>query len=99
MLVLPQLSTNSSSVRFVATTYFGIAFSRVLRILAVGELRKVRPDLAECLVSRPPEQHRRALVLLATLELVGRVDELDVLERGADPGAEPTRSAVGRQRH
>jgi hypothetical protein len=34
----------------------------------------------------PPEQHRRALVLLATLELVGLLDELDVLEREADRG-------------
>jgi hypothetical protein len=55
-------------------------------VLAVGELRQVRPDLAERLVTGPPEQHRRALVLLATLELVGLLDELDVLERGADRG-------------
>src|SRR5712692_9878361 len=58
----------------------------VHRVLAVGELRQVRLDLAERLVTGPPEQHRRALVLLATLELVGLLDELDVLEREADRG-------------
>jgi hypothetical protein len=55
---------------------------------------QVQPDLAEHPATGPPEQHRRALVLLATLELVGLLDELDVLERGADR----TPSAVGRQR-
>jgi len=49
-------------------------------------IRQVRLDLAERLVTGPPEQHRRALVLLATLELVGLLDELDVLEREADRG-------------
>ncbi len=46
----------------------------VHRVLAVGELRQVRLDLAERLVTGPPEQHRRALVLLATLELGGLLD-------------------------
>ena len=32
------------------------------------------------------EQHRRALVLLAALELVGLLDGLDVSEREADRG-------------